>query len=239
VSPLLADYKRSLKLVEVEELFDLVLYRPVAFLFVKLIARTNVTPNQLTLASMIFGVMGGIAFARGTPDAYVAGAALYLVYNILDCSDGQLARVKNSGSRIGRVLDGIADYVATIAAFVGIGVGFANSSEHPLLMWGLTAFAGISNAVQSGLLDYYRTRFLDVVLQRPSVLDTGVEEFRNEYARLKLSREKLFDRAVIRIYLGYSSLQGGLANKAPAEAAPKVDPKAYYARNRVLMHCWT
>ena len=55
---LVAEYKQGLKSVAVEELFDLVFYRPLAFLFVKLVYRTGVTPNQLTLLSMVFGVLG-------------------------------------------------------------------------------------------------------------------------------------------------------------------------------------
>jgi hypothetical protein len=237
--PLLAEYKKSLKLLEVEELFDLLLYRPLAFIFVKGMARTRVTPNQLTLASMIFGFFGGAMYAVGTANAYAAGAVLYLIYNVLDCSDGQLARLKHSGSLIGRILDGIADYIAALAAYVGIGWGFARNSSNPAAMLALTVLAGLGNAVQAGLLDYYRNRFLDVVLERPHVLDKGIDEFRDEYNRMKKAKEKLFDRTVIRIYLAYCAVQKQfIGERLPADS-PKVDAKKFYARNRVLIHCWT
>ncbi len=42
---LLKAYKSSLKLIEVEEVIELVFYRPLAFLFVRLIYSTNITPN--------------------------------------------------------------------------------------------------------------------------------------------------------------------------------------------------
>lgn len=237
--PLLAEYKKSLKLLEVEELFDLLVYRPLAFLFVKGIARTRITPNQLTLASMIFGFLGGAMYALGSAHAYAAGAMLFFLYNVLDCSDGQLARLTNSGSLIGRILDGIADYIAALAAYVGIGLGFANNSSNPPAMWTLTVLAGLGNAVQAGMLDYYRNRFLDVVLARQPVLDKGVEEFRNEYNRMKSANEKPFDRTVIRVYLAYSAVQSRIiADRQPADA-PKVDAGMFYARNKVLIHCWT
>ena len=41
------EYKKSLKRVEVEELVDRFFYRPVAFLVVKLVYNTRITPDQI------------------------------------------------------------------------------------------------------------------------------------------------------------------------------------------------
>jgi hypothetical protein len=237
--PLLAEYRSSLKLLEVEEIFDLVLYRPIAFVLVKGLARTTVTPNQVTLASMVFGLLGGITYAIGGARAYAAGAVLFFVYNVLDCSDGQLARLNHSGSPIGRILDGMADLVASVSAYVGIGLGFASLSPHPAAMWALTLLAGLGTAMQAALLDYYRNRFLDVMLERPPVLEQGLDEFRTEYDRLKAANEKPLERAVIRFYLWYSSVQGRLATGRRSPEAPAIDAKTFYARNKRLMRGWT
>jgi hypothetical protein len=128
--------------------------------------------------------------------------------------------------------------VATIAAYVGIGFGFANLSSHPAMMWALTALAGVGTAAQAALLDYYRNRFLDVVLGRPPVLDQGLDEFRLEYDRRKAANEKPFDRAIIRFYLAYSGIQRRLAAGPPREV-PQVDAGTFYARNKRLMRGWT
>jgi len=237
--PLLDEYKKSLKLLEVEELFDLLVYRPLAFLFVKGIVHTRVTPNQLTLVSMILGFLGGAMYAAGNATAYAAGAILYLLYNVVDCSDGQLARLTNRGSAIGRILDGLADYVAAISAYVGIGLGFANNSPNPPVMWALTVLAGLGNAVQAAMLDYYRNRFLDVVLERHAVLDEGIDEFRTEYDRMRRANEKPFDRAVIRVYLAYSTVQRRLTSGRRPAVTPKINATTFHARNKVLIRCWT
>ncbi len=63
---IIQEYKRGLKAVAVEEVLDLVFYRPLAFLLVKLIYRTSITPNELTLASMALGICGGVSYAFGT-----------------------------------------------------------------------------------------------------------------------------------------------------------------------------
>jgi hypothetical protein len=237
---LLQEYKNGLKSVAVEEVFDLVFYRPLAFVLVKLIYSTSVTPNQLTILSMFFGLFGGASYAFGTPLAYGAGGVFYLLYNIIDCSDGQLARLKHNGTPIGRVLDGVADYVVSIAAYVGIGIGYAGSSDHPGLLWCLTAAAMISNAIQSGLLDFYRARYLDITLDRVSILVDEQKAFESEYAALKNQNGHYFERALIWIYLTYSVLQRRVtAGGGTPRVTAKVDPVAYERENRALIRWWT
>jgi hypothetical protein len=237
---LLAEYKQGLKSVAVEELFDLVFYRPLAFLFVKLICRTGVTPNQLTLLSMVFGVLGGASLALGTPGALAAGGVFFLLYNIVDCSDGQLARLNHSGTHLGRILDGVADYVVSLAAYLGIGIGFAGASDRPVLMWVLTAVAGFSNAAQSGLLDFYRNRFLDATGVRKSVLVDEQQALREEYDGLRLRKGKGLEKFLIGTYLVYSRVQQRLTGERGTVAqALTGDPSDYVRANRVLMHCWT
>lgn len=238
---LFEDYKNSLKKIEVEEFFDLYFYRPLAFLLVKAIYQTSITPNQLTLISMVFGVIGGFFYSFGNHDSFIIGAVLILIYNVVDCSDGQLARLKKNGTAVGRILDGIADYVVSFAAYFGIAFGFANNTSSPLLWWIITALAGFSNAIQSGLLDFYRTRYLDYVLNRRHVLDEGIKEFEVEYDRLKNLRGHYFDKAVIWIYLKYSLIQQKITNPKSknVRAGSQISPELYAEKNRMLIRLWT
>ncbi len=235
------EYKSSLKKIEVEESFDLYFYRPLAFLLVKAIYSTNITPNQLTVISMIFGVLGGICYSFGTHKVFMFGAVLYLLYNVVDCSDGQLARLKKNGTTIGRILDGVADYVVSVALYFGIGFSYANNSSNPFLIWLLTAAAGISNAIQSGLLDYYRTRYLDYVLNRVSILDEGLKVFEDEFERLKKIKGRYFDKVIIWIYLQYSAIQQKVTNPKPEQEKIKahINAEEYSKKNRLLIRLWT
>jgi len=238
---LFQEYKSSLKKIEVEESFDLYFYRPLAFLLVKAIYGTSITPNQLTVISMIFGIIGGISYSFGSHKAFIAGAVLYLLYNVVDCSDGQLARMKKNGTTVGRILDGVADYVVSIALYFGIAFGFANNSSNPLQMWLLTAAAGISNAIQSGLLDYYRNRYLDYVLNRVSILDEGLKVFEDEFEQLKNIKGRYFDKAIILIYLKYSAIQQGVTNPKSEQEKIKthISAEEYAKKNRWLIRLWT
>jgi hypothetical protein len=236
----ISEYTRSLKMVEVEEMLDLFLYRPLAFLFVKLIYHTSLTPNQITLFSMLFGIAGALCI--GTADAVLLplAAVLLIVYDVLDCSDGQLARLKQNGTRTGRILDGFADYIVSVSIYVAIAIAYAPQWEHPLLWWLLTAMAGFSNAGHSILVDYYRNRFLDVMLQRKSTFEEDLEDFRREYEDHRARRTALLDRFVIRVYLGYSRLQQQLSSGSGGELSflATVDPARYYKANTRMLKFW-
>jgi len=234
------EYKRGLKSVAVEEVLDLLVYRPLAFLLVKAVQRTPVTPNQLTLLSMVFGVIGGAFLALGTSAGCAAGALFFFLYNVVDCSDGQLARLKHSGTHLGRILDGVADYVTSVAAYVGIGIGYASPSDTPVALWALTAAAGFSNATQSGLLDFYRNRYLEVTGVRRSAGGEEQRAFRAEYEALRSQRGRLVEKLLVGSYVLYCRIQQRVTGGEKGDArAWNADPEGYIRANRVMMRCWT
>ncbi len=236
-----SDYKKSLKMLEVEEIFDLFFYRPLAFILVKIIYRSNITPNQLTIGAIIMGIIGGIFYAQGSPlspEYFIIGALFFMMFNILDCSDGQLARLKKNGTRTGRIIDGVADYIAVTAVYIGIGIGFANNTDNPALYWGLLALTGASNTIHAILVDYYRNRFLDYVLERKSTFEEDLDEFRQEYENIKNQKGKWFDRAIISLYLKYSGFQNNIAAKKSSEKLFKATPSQYLAKNKTIIRSW-
>ncbi len=232
------EYKNSLKMAEVEEVIDLLIYRPLAFLLVISVYRTRIRPDHLTLAAMVMGIIGGVFYASGTRAGCIAGAVSYLLFNILDCSDGQLARVKKNGSSIGRLLDGIADYIAAIAVYFGIAVGYSNKPDQPFSMIILLVIAGVSIIIQESLVDYYRTRFLDIVLQREDTFDEGLAQYRKDYVKLKKQNGKLFSKFVLVTYLVYSRIQRSLTAKKKRVKLINSTPENYFNKNRVIIRFW-
>jgi phosphatidylglycerophosphate synthase len=232
------EYKNSLKMKEVEEVIDLLLYRPLAFLIVISVYNTKIKPDHLTLLAMLMGIAGGLFYSLGTPHSAIAGAVCYLIFNILDCSDGQLARIKKNGSTVGRLLDGIADYIAALAVYAGIVVGFASVYEQPSVFVILIGAAGLSIIIQESLVDYYRTRFLDVVLQRQDTFNEGMEEYHQEYDKIKNQKGKWFSRFIILIYLAYSRIQRFLTPKKKRITNPNSTPERYFKLNHVIIRFW-
>lgn len=236
---LYTEYKKSLKMLEVEEILDLIIFRPPAFLLVKLIYQTTITPNQITRVSLFFGVFGAFLITFGTATAFTLAAICFIIYNILDCSDGQLARLQNSGTLTGRIVDGSADYIVAVTSYLAIGVGYASNTNDPFFYWTLTVLAGFSNALHSFALDYYRNQFLDYALDRKSILGEDLEQFETEYNRLITAKKWSLDRFLMWIYLKYSRIQISLSSKQDQSQTRISDPKDYYNKNKRMIHLWT
>jgi phosphatidylglycerophosphate synthase len=231
------EYKQSLKMVEVEEAIDLFFYRPLAFLLVKSIYKTKITPDQLTLGAIVLGLTGGFFYAFGLRQTSIIGALFYILFVILDCSDGQLARLKKNGTKIGRLLDGIADYIVVAAIYVGLAIGYTEGDQPGTILI-LLAISGVSITIQSLLVDYYRTRFLDIVLNRTNTFKDGINEYRTEYIKIKNIKGKWLEKNVILTYLLYSKIQRSLIGKKKRESTVTAAPQDYYNKNRAMIRLW-
>jgi hypothetical protein len=237
---LIAEFRKTLKLVEVEELADLYVYRPLAFLLVKGIARTEITPNQLTMFSLIVGVLGGVSYGLGRRPAVILGAVLYALSIVVDCADGQLARLKRNGTPLGRILDGLIDYVVTVAVYLGIAIGFDPGPGRRTVWILLLAAAGASNIVHSAALDYYRFRFIAHVVPEKRDEDAEYREFEAELESLRGRPGSGLRRAIIQIYLKYLSIQKKMTrSRMSARPASDADRATFARKNKAVMRGWT
>ncbi len=240
MSGLLNEYLKTLKGIEVEDLFDLMFYRPLGYVVVRLVAPTAITPNQITLLSVVFGVAGGFCYGLGTPGWISAGGVLCVLYNVLDCSDGQLARLKGTGTKLGRIIDGLGDYVVTTTIFVGIGIGLVRTGSDPFSAWMLVVGAGVSTAYLSMLVDLFRTRFQDMTHTRPAVLEHGFTEIETAHGEMKQSSRWTFERVVLSCYMIYSRVQRKFtAGNRYAQRPLAPDPRRFYCRNKLMIRLWT
>lgn len=234
----ITEYKKSLKMPEVEELIDLFFYRPIAFLLVRMIYNTRITPDNLTTAAIMAGISAGICYAFGLPVTGKIGAVLIILFVVLDCSDGQLARLKKNGTAAGRLLDGIADYIVTISIYTGIAIGYSQVDGEPRGMIILLILSGISIIIQDVLVDFYRTKFLDIVLKRKNTFSEGINEYRDEFSKLKEQRGNWFKKSIIFIYLIYSGIQSKITTGRTSKEPVNILPDDYYRKNRLLIRFW-
>jgi hypothetical protein len=98
-----------------DQLFNVYVMRPVAAVFVAAVARTSVTPNQVTLLNLAVFVAGA-AMLMVFPSwggALASVAMLELSY-LLDCADGMLARFKHLASKAGHLFDFFTDELKAV-----------------------------------------------------------------------------------------------------------------------------
>jgi phosphatidylglycerophosphate synthase len=229
------EYKQTLKDVTAEEFFDLYLFRPIAFILIKLfIYRSSLTPNQLSFLSIITGISGGIAFSFGTPKSFLIAGILYGITRTIDCSDGMIARMKKNGTPTGRIIDGLADYINAASIFIGLGIGLSKLSfQLPVSPWLWIVVAAIFMTIHSITIDYYRSEFLSHALGKKNSTRQDKELFTKELKRIKKEKGKIFEKFLIKLYLGYLNIQ---VNK---NITKKIyDKKKYYNNNKLLLRVW-
>jgi phosphatidylglycerophosphate synthase len=222
------------KPVEVEELVDLRIHRPLAARLIPLLVRTPITPNQVTILSGLTGILAGVCLALGVrqPVMCLASGVLLFLSVVLDCCDGQLARVRGISSTTGAILDGIADYLVGIALAVGASF-FMVMQYHSQWFWLLGLAGAASSAVQSALFDHAKTHYIALV-------GGGYSEREEDVAQVVRNREaaraagRWGDMLLFWIYERYSKAQ-----HAALRIDPVNDPGAYRRQNAGRMRAWT
>jgi phosphatidylglycerophosphate synthase len=74
----------------------------------RLVARTSLSPNHVTLLATAVGLVACALALRGFPWLALGGLLLQL-HSVLDSCDGELARLKHRKSRLGQWLDNVTD----------------------------------------------------------------------------------------------------------------------------------
>jgi phosphatidylglycerophosphate synthase len=92
-------------------------------------AHHGLTPNQVTTASVIVGLLAAVAFASGERWGLVAGAVLLQIAFATDCVDGQLARYTRRFSPLGGWLDSVFDRTKEYAVYAGLAIGAERTGD--------------------------------------------------------------------------------------------------------------
>ncbi len=122
-----------------------------ARMLVRPLARTPVTPNQVTSFTLLVALGGAALLATGEARSANWGAGLFILARFLDHFDGELARLKGSASRFGYYYDYATGAISYAALFAAIGIGLADTS---LGIWAAAlGAAGAAAALISAFLN--------------------------------------------------------------------------------------
>lgn len=123
--------------------------RPLVYAF----KETPVTPNQVTTLSALLGIAAAYFFSLGDARSMIQGGIIFEISRILDSVDGELARAKGMASDWGRIVDGIGDYVSSIAILTGLMIGLPHSRGELLIMAFLIFLRGVT-------FDYFKENMM-------------------------------------------------------------------------------
>ncbi len=108
---------------EFEGFVDRYFNRKVSRWFTRLFLAMGLSPNSITVLAGLIGLVAGAGFGMGTYSAGIVAALLFQLAAVIDCCDGEVARLTFTESPFGAWLDIVLDNIVHMAIFVGIAVG--------------------------------------------------------------------------------------------------------------------
>ena len=141
----------------------------------RLLAKTKVTPNQMTWAAFGIALLSFVSFVSGYN--IIAGLLVQLS-SIVDGIDGSLARLKGMTSEFGGFLDSVLDRYADILIVLGLTLWSLSHETYPgIWLAGMLAITGII------CISYTRAR---INPNHQHLFDTGFKSLASRDIRLFL-----------------------------------------------------
>lgn len=119
------------------------------------LARYDVSPNLMTLASFMFAALAGAFFFFGGYQNILVGGLLAQLSSILDGCDGEIARLKFRSSDFGKWLDRVLDRYADGLIILGMthALWLSAGNEYPWLLGFLALMGVYLNSYTAGIYD--------------------------------------------------------------------------------------
>ena len=225
-------YAATLKSAETEDWLDLHVIRPLCYYCAVIFAKLDIHPNTVTIASMFVGAGSAIFFGCASYYYYgtmglllnIIAIVLLMIADILDCTDGQLARMTGKKSRLGRILDGVAGFTWFVPIYHALvwrfylhhdleflWLGIADTPQNAIIATVIVYVFGLWSGIvgiagQQRLADYYINVHLFFLKgEKGSELDNSrrQEEIYDQMSPDTPWIERLFQHS----YIGYTQKQ--------------------------------
>jgi len=211
---LIDNVRATLKSAETEGPFELYVTRTPGYLWACLFKRAGIHPVTVTLMSIIIGAASGWFFYSEELCMNLIGMGLLIWANWYDCADGQLARMTNKRTLIGRILDGFCGdvwfffiYLFLCLRLQGHHIPFTGV-KWGIWIWLLGAWSGLRcHGRQCAIGDYYRNIHLYFLLgPKKAELDSSAS-IKDEMRQLKWNSSEWFHKLYLYFYARYTASQ--------------------------------
>jgi len=166
----------------------------------------------------------------------IQGGIIFELSRILDSVDGELARAKGMASDWGRIVDGIGDYVSSIAILIGLMIGLPDSRGELLIFAFLIFLRGVT-------FDYFKENMMNRVNHG---YDGSQREIQNAFKKLSQSPSFIFKTYFYYLQLQqllfrgqWTSLKNYASNQTEANSVwPEEQRLHYYQEKQPLINLW-
>lgn len=127
-------------------------YYRVSIYFTWVALKLKMTANQVSVLSGLVVVVGGALLASKSAWLVLVGAVCFHVFNILDMSDGEVARYNKESSITGHFLDWYMHFIWSAAFFIGLTFGALQTMNKTFIVFS-GFFALISSIMDKSIVN--------------------------------------------------------------------------------------
>jgi len=173
--------------------------RPLSFPVTYILINLGVSANAVSVISIFVALAACILLACGSTLSWI-GVFVFLFWDVMDCVDGNIARVKKTASLKGEYMDAISGYTAPAFIYLSLGIaaynepGYLNFLGHWIIVVG--AVASLSDLLSRIIYQKFLVTQMKLNSNKPT--ENNIEEER------KSGLKRIID--VLMKNLTYSSL---------------------------------
>ncbi len=190
---------------DTEEFLDIIFYRRLGYVFALASKRLGISPNGVTIISILFGVTAGHLFFYQNLTVNIIGMCFLVFAETLDSTDGQLARMTNFKSRFGRILDGLGGNLMFLSIYIHICARFVVNGGTPWIFL-FAVITGLSHSLQCAIADYNRNLYLFIIFDKNKSELDKLNDLFPIYNKLSW-KNNFVKKLLMRVYINYTKEQ--------------------------------
>lgn len=176
---MIAQAKTGWRTEEIEGYSNLYLVHPLSAHLTRLFARWGWNPNQVSALGLLSAIIAAVCFYNYEILAMsILGSLFMLGWHVFDGADGQLARLTNQTSEVGKLVDGLCDHAGYGIVYVSLAL--ATQPLYGPWVWLLAFGAGMSHLIQASALEFHRDNYDCWVHQRFGKCVPSLDEFKKK-----------------------------------------------------------
>ena len=148
------NYQQACANSNVTDFWSVYYCRAIASIFVAMIRKTSITPNQITYLSLIFHIIGVSFLIKMN---YIVAPLMIMFGQVLDAADGQLAIIKEMKTIYGSYLDLIVDALKDLISY-SVLLWLFIGTEYEII--GIISLFLVSISL---ILDWVNRHFLNII----------------------------------------------------------------------------
>jgi hypothetical protein len=160
---------------------------------------------MLTVFSIFWGVLAGHLFYYQDLTINLWGIFFLIFANSLDSADGQLARMTNNKTQLGRILDGLAGNIWFLSIYAHLLFRMLNEGYGTYVVI-LCLATGLVHIFQAAIADYYRNAHLFFIKGKSGSEFDNSEKLMLKYEAMKWS-DAWFSKLFMASYISYTKEQ--------------------------------